>query len=789
MHRKRLSALLAVTVSITNAAAAAVPAMAAEPAQPESAVVAEAQAQEEQAAIQPQTASVSEPAPQAEQTMPESTGSGTEAPVASDEMSEAPATDNTQDTDESPDPGQDTQAPETPEQSPTDETSGQDELPSESTQATPSPTPTPQTTPTPTPQPTPAPETDIQATPSGNEQAQQNQTSSGVTGSNTYSGPVYGIHAGASDAAEETVIIAEDMPGAYEAAGILIENGYSEEAASGIVGALIAANNGHDIPDPSETIQDILERMDAEWNSDSESGIHLTNIGYGNFLVDNAESLKEASAKEAAISFTAFYQDRINGKSALTNGYSSVNELTNNVAADCVSYAFNCYRGFFNGDPGEDNPVWESPDVRVGYTKTEKIYLIAATDTNIYEEADDSARVVGTLEEGGIAFNLTREGDYYYIESGDVRGFIKTDNMLNPSTSKAIIKEDGEWGKATAVAIVPLSENAAASFNTETVYLFSMPTDENIALTAQKFLADESNEGQTNEEWFNSVLEFYGMDTTIEGSDPTDTGKETELSEISEGNIVIYTEPKKESSDTEISDTEGAENSPAAETDETEKPQELYAVYTGDGTFTTVTLAGDTVKNAQINEKNIVTVLDMTPEEERVTGTVTNHDVPYYNQGEFGGTPFNTGSVASDGCGVTAFAMVASYVNDAEITPADVATWAMANGANTVTNWGAFKTLASHYGVGFIGQFTGPLYGGSASRIADYLSEGYIVIGSHTGGYFNPSGRGHYIVYTGIDENGNVFVNDPGDRAKSEAGAYDRATAFSNCKQYWVFEV
>lgn len=64
---------------------------------------------------------------------------------------------------------------------------------------------------------------------------------------------------------------------------------------------------------------------------------------------------------------------------------------------------------------------------------------------------------------------------------------------------------------------------------------------------------------------------------------------------------------------------------------------------------------------------------------------------------------------ASDGCGLTSFAMIASYVAGQEITPA--AGWAIANEANTVTNWGTFKILAAHYGIKFVGQYTGRLYG------------------------------------------------------------------------------
>lgn len=168
-------------------------------------------------------------------------------------------------------------------------------------------------------------------------------------------------------------------------------------------------------------------------------------------------------------------------------------------------------------------------------------------------------------------------------------------------------------------------------------------------------------------------------------------------------------------------------------------------------------------------------------------GSEKINEVPYYYQGDYGNIPYDTGTVADSGCGVTSFAMVASYFTGQSITPADAAIWGMANNADTVTNWGAFSKLASHYGVNLKAQVTGPLYGGSTSSAIQALKAGDLVIGSHTGGTFNPSGRGHYIVYTGLSADGRVFVNDPGSRERSKAGSYDINTAFKCCKQYWIF--
>lgn len=174
------------------------------------------------------------------------------------------------------------------------------------------------------------------------------------------------------------------------------------------------------------------------------------------------------------------------------------------------------------------------------------------------------------------------------------------------------------------------------------------------------------------------------------------------------------------------------------------------------------------------------------------TSTVTSsvyNNVPYYNQGNYSHVAFNSGSVATDGCGITSFSMVASYYLGRTITPEETAPWAMANGANTVTSWGAFSILAQHYGFSVSVQATGPLWGGSYEPIIQALQQGKLVIGSQTGGTFNPSGSGHYIVYTGITSDGKILVNDPGSTERTQnSSGYSYSEAFGSCKQYWIFE-
>ena len=169
----------------------------------------------------------------------------------------------------------------------------------------------------------------------------------------------------------------------------------------------------------------------------------------------------------------------------------------------------------------------------------------------------------------------------------------------------------------------------------------------------------------------------------------------------------------------------------------------------------------------------------------------------YYAQGDYRNVPFNGSNVSSSGCGITAFAMVASVFGK-DITPEDVATLANENKNtfNTVSNHEAIRNLADYYDMPEPEEMGGVLM--NCCRKNDYdedylreeLENGSIVIVSQTGGYFNPSYRGHYIVLYGIGENG-PYVYDPGSKARTEEifdnDGYDWENLFSKSKHIWIF--
>lgn len=68
---------------------------------------------------------------------------------------------------------------------------------------------------------------------------------------------------------------------------------------------------------------------------------------------------------------------------------------------------------------------------------------LAAASAHLYilEEMDDEARAVGTLEEGGVCYILKASGDWLYVESGVVRGFVRMQDVLQGEEAREKIQQ------------------------------------------------------------------------------------------------------------------------------------------------------------------------------------------------------------------------------------------------------------------------------------------------------------------------------------------------------------
>ena len=123
-------------------------------------------------------------------------------------------------------------------------------------------------------------------------------------------------------------------------------------------------------------------------------------------------------------------------------------------------------------------------------------------------------------------------------------------------------------------------------------------------------------------------------------------------------------------------------------------------------------------------------------------------------------------TIGSSGCGITASAMVIASIANKNITPANTAKWSMEHGykaLNQGTYYSYFVPQFKVYGIACKQLNDSNLYGTSTSsahtEAKKQLKNNNWIIACMGKG--NWTSGGHYILVYGIDNNDNVYINDP----------------------------
>lgn len=148
-------------------------------------------------------------------------------------------------------------------------------------------------------------------------------------------------------------------------------------------------------------------------------------------------------------------------------------------------------------------------------------------------------------------------------------------------------------------------------------------------------------------------------------------------------------------------------------------------------------------------------------------------------------------TIASSGCGVTSAAIIIQTLRpDKNVTPVITAKWSMTHGykvKNQGTAYSYFKPQFEAYGISCKMLNTNNLYHNPKSSIHDkakkLLKEGHFLIAVMGPGTWTRGG--HYVVPWKVDDNNNVYINDPA--SKAENRTKNKWATFKNeVKYYWV---
>lgn len=188
------------------------------------------------------------------------------------------------------------------------------------------------------------------------------------------------------------------------------------------------------------------------------------------------------------------------------------------------------------------------------------------------------------------------------------------------------------------------------------------------------------------------------------------------------------------------------------------------------------------------------TVLETEPVIEETTPSVD--EVPKYNQLEYT-CPFGNVILASNGkqatvqnsgCGITCLAMVATYLlDDPTLTPDVLAEQFGKYNTKCGSAWSLFIDSAEMLGLGEVKQVHDWSQG-----VEEALRNGSLVISNQRGGVFTQGG--HYILLTGITEDGKVMVHDPNganwtrpDMVDGFENGFKRTAVSCTSSAYWIY--
>ena len=138
---------------------------------------------------------------------------------------------------------------------------------------------------------------------------------------------------------------------------------------------------------------------------------------------------------------------------------------------------------------------------------------------------------------------------------------------------------------------------------------------------------------------------------------------------------------------------------------------------------------------------------------------VTIDAVPHYHQSEYPDIRYGNGTIATSGSSVAALAMVATYMTDHVYTPADIADYAVQYGGS---HYKRLEKVSDLMQIPWKRAL-------NVNEALKAVREGKIAIALMGSRSVFPGGN-HFIVLTGVTEDGNIWVLDPDDRDYSAWG-------------------
>ena len=115
--------------------------------------------------------------------------------------------------------------------------------------------------------------------------------------------------------------------------------------------------------------------------------------------------------------------------------------------------------------PYYENEAYAFRRITTENTVISKKPALAKAEIGIMESRDQDAREAGKLSEGGLCYVIDDVSNgWVFVESGDVRGFVKASDLEQGSAAEAKVEEAGEDALNTAVEEIKPADNKATYY-------------------------------------------------------------------------------------------------------------------------------------------------------------------------------------------------------------------------------------------------------------------------------------------------------------------------------------
>ena len=171
-----------------------------------------------------------------------------------------------------------------------------------------------------------------------------------------------------------------------------------------------------------------------------------------------------------------------------------------------------------------ENQAYTYYRATIQQTEAKKRYALCKGDElNIRADKNTDSEIVGTMKKGNLCYILADETEeWVYVESGEVRGFVKKEYLQTGKKVNKKVKKTGEDQFTQAVAQVDPKENPALYYT----------------ITSVK-AGTSLCEGIDTKEFAEQIYEAYGYDVTDKDGNVQEQGK-VSVDQAKPGDVICY---------------------------------------------------------------------------------------------------------------------------------------------------------------------------------------------------------------------------------------------------------